>query len=207
MQEKQVTIGGVRHPLEPPFFVLATQNPIEQEGTYTLPEAQQDRFMFKILVDYPSAQEEIDIVKNTTSGTPEKVNAVISGDEVVAMQAAVRGVPVSDDVIRYATKLVRATRVSAEEADAGLKEWVTWGAGPRASQYLILGAKTRAAMAGRVNVTPEDVQKVALPVLRHRIVLNFAAESEGMTADKVLTDLLKNNPPHQTAVTDKVESF
>lgn len=207
MQEKQVTVAGHIHKLNLPFFVLATQNPVEQEGTYPLPEAQQDRFMFKIMVGYPTADEEVNIVKATTTGSAEEVNSVLTGEEVINLQAAVREIPVSDEVIRYATHLVRLTRVTTDEADSGLREWVSWGAGPRASQYLVLGAKTRAAMDGRVNVTPEDVQNVALPVLRHRIVLNFAAESEGMSADKVLEDLIKNNPPHKTTVTDKVESF
>jgi len=207
MQEKQVTVAGHIHKLSLPFFVLATQNPVEQEGTYPLPEAQQDRFMFKILVGYPTAEEELAIVKSTTTGSLEDVCPVISADEVLELQEAVRKVPVSDEVIKYATQLVRSTRVTTDEADAGIKEWISWGAGPRASQYLILGAKTRAAMAGRVNVTTEDIQQVALPVLRHRLVLNFAAESEGMTADRVISDLLKNHPPHKTVITDKVESF
>lgn len=207
MQEKQVTVGGNMHKLNLPFFVLATQNPIEQEGTYPLPEAQQDRFMFKILVGYPSAEEELNIVKSTTSGKMVEPQQVVTGDEILEMQAAIKEIPVTDEVITYATKLVRATRVSTDEADPAIKEWLAWGAGPRASQYLILGAKTRAALAGRVNVSAEDVQAVAIPVMRHRIVLNFAAESEGLTADKVLSDLLSKMPPHKTAVTEKVSNF
>lgn len=207
MQEKQVTVAGNVHKLELPFFVLATQNPIEQEGTYPLPEAQQDRFLFKILVDYPSAEEELEIVKATTVGKVVELNPVIDGPTVLKMQGAVQAIPVADDVIRYATSLVRKTRVSTDEADPKIREWISWGAGPRASQTLVLAAKTRAALDGRANVSVDDISAVAIPALRHRIAVNFAAESEGMTPDKVLQALLDANPPHKNAVSDKVESF
>jgi MoxR-like ATPase len=207
MQEKQVTVAGNVHPLKLPFFVLATQNPIEQEGTYPLPEAQQDRFMFKVMVDYPTAEEELAIIRSTTGGSQEEIQAVLNGEEVLHLQQAISKIPVSDSVISYATNLVRKTRVSTSEVEPSIKEWISWGAGPRAGQYLIRGAKTRAALQGNGHVSPEDVIAVAKPVLRHRIVVNFAAESEGMTTDKVIEQLIKNCSPHQTAITDKVESF
>jgi MoxR-like ATPase len=207
MQEKQVTVAGNAHRLDLPFFVLATQNPIEQEGTYPLPEAQQDRFFFKVLVDYPSVNEEFDIIKMTTTDIVGEPNPVIDGPTVLKMQAAVRSLPVADDVIRYATTLVRKTRVNTGEVDPQVREWISWGAGPRASQTLILAAKTRAALDGRLHVAADDVAAVLAPALRHRIAVNFAAESEGMTSDKVLMALLQANPPHQSPVSQKVESF
>ncbi|MGE4159626.1 MAG: AAA family ATPase [Planctomycetota bacterium] len=207
MQEKQVTVSGNLHKLDLPFFVLATQNPIEQEGTYPLPEAQQDRFMFKVLVGYPTAEEELNIVRSTTSGSSATLQSVLGGEEILAMQKAIRELTVSDEVVRYATDIVRSTRVSTPDADKGLREWVTWGAGPRASQFLVLAAKTRAALQGRVHVGVADVAASAIPVLRHRIVLNFAAESEGMTPDRVLADLLKSRGAHPSAVADKAENF
>jgi MoxR-like ATPase len=194
MQERQVTVGGVRHPLPDPFFVLATQNPIEQEGTYPLPEAQQDRFMFKVFVRYPSLDEEVDIVRRTTAAPAGKVDSVLTSEEILQLQGVVRRVPVSDAVINYAARLVRATRISEPEAAPFVGDYLTWGAGPRATQYLILAAKARAVLHGNYHVSVGDVQAVALPVLRHRIVTNFNAESEGVTPDVVVKKLLAHVP-------------
>jgi MoxR-like ATPase len=194
MQERQVTVGGVRHPLPAPFFVLATQNPIEQEGTYPLPEAQQDRFMFKIYVGYPAWEEEFDIVRLTTADQLGEVTKVLSAKEIIDLQAIVRRVPASNHVIEYAMRLVRKTRVQEEGAAGFAGEWITWGAGPRESQYLVLGAKARAVLEGRYAVTTDDVKSVAHPVLRHRIITNFNAESEGMTPDRIIDRLLKETP-------------
>lgn len=194
MQEKQVTVGGERHPLEQPFFVLATQNPIEQEGTYPLPEAQLDRFMFNILVTYPSADEELEIMQRTTSGQGEAVSAVVDSDQILKLQKLVRKVPIADDVIRYALNLIRATRVSTGGVPDFIRKNIEWGAGPRAGQYLVLGGKANAILEGRPNVTYDDIAKVAHPVLRHRIVTNFAAEAEGVTSDHVITRLLEETP-------------
>ncbi len=191
MQEKQVTIGGTRHELPAPFFVLATQNPIEQEGTYTLPEAQQDRFMFKVFVEYPSYDEEFHIAATTTSQETPVVEELMSGEEILHLQNLVRRIPVAPHVIHYALRLVRATRVEEDDAPEFVKEWVSWGAGPRAMQYLLLGGKARAALDGRVFVTTDDVKAVAHPVLRHRVISNFNAESAGITSDKVIDKLLK----------------
>jgi MoxR-like ATPase len=200
MQELQVTVGGKRHALELPFFVLATQNPIEQEGTYPLPEAQLDRFMYMILVDYPTEQEELEIMKLTTSGFDSKLKPVLSGQQIVQLQDIVRRVPIADHVIKYAMSLSRATRVSKGGVPDFVREWVQWGAGPRASQYLIIGAKAHAVLNGRYYVTTDDIKAVAHPVLRHRIITNFSAEAEGITTDKVIDKLL-------TVIPDKTAEF
>ncbi len=197
MQEKEVTASGQTFPLDLPFFVLATQNPIELEGTYPLPEAQLDRFMFNVFVDYPSQREEEQIVASTTSSYEAKLDRVLGGNEIVELQKLVRRVPVSEHVIRYAVRLARATRSGSTE-DGGapdfVKQWVSWGAGPRASQYLVLGAKSRAVLQGRFTPGIDDVRAVALSVLRHRIVTNFTAEAEGVKPDRVIEELLKHVP-------------
>jgi MoxR-like ATPase len=190
MQERQVTAGGTRYKLEPPFFVLATQNPIEQEGTYPLPEAQLDRFMFLVKVDYPSMEEEVRIVEMTTVPMKDQVSQVLTGPEILEIQDVVRRVPVSEKVVRYVLRLVRATRVGTAEAPAFVNERVAWGAGPRASQYLVLAAKARALLQGRMHVAIEDVRAVAHPVLRHRLVTTYAAEAEGISTDKIVDELL-----------------
>ena len=192
MQEHRVTVGGKTYKLPEPFFVLATQNPIEQEGTYPLPEAQLDRFMFMVHVGYPSRDEEMDIMRRTTSAFHQKLTAVFSGQELLGLQEVVRKVPVGDHVYAFAVDLVRATRVSESYCAPEVKRWLDWGAGPRASQYLLLGAKARALLHGRFHATIEDVIAVAKPVLRHRIVLNFAAESEGMTTDIMVDKILES---------------
>ena len=190
MQEHEVTASGQTFKLDEPFFVLATQNPIEQEGTYPLPEAQLDRFMFNIHVDYPSYEEEHAIVKSTTAGMRQDLSKVMSGGEIQQLQQLVRKVPVSDHVIDYAIKLVRATRRTEGEVRDYISNWVTWGAGPRASQYLILGAKTNAILNGRYTPSIEDVQYVAKPVLRHRIVTSFNAEADGVDTLQIIDKLL-----------------
>jgi MoxR-like ATPase len=200
MQEMQATVGGKRHALSTPFFVLATQNPIEQEGTYPLPEAQLDRFMFMIHVGYPTEQEELEIMKLTTSAFDFKLTTVLSGEEIQKLQDLVRRVPVADHVIRYAMALARATRVSEGGVPDFVKEWVHWGAGPRASQYLIIGAKAHALLQGRYYVTVADIKAIAHPVLRHRIVTNFTAEAEGITTDKVVDKLLEVIPAKEAEV-------
>ncbi len=197
MQERQVTVGGIRHPLPDPFFVLATQNPIEQEGTYPLPEAQQDRFMFKIFVRYPSYEEEYRIAEKTTAAFSTEVERVLSGEEIIALQKIVRRVPAAPHVIGYALRLVRQTRVHEGNAPDFIRAWVTWGAGPRAVQYLLLGGKARAILKGRCHVATEDVRAVAHPVLRHRIITNFNAEAEGITPDKVTDKLLEITPENE----------
>jgi MoxR-like ATPase len=198
MQEHQVTAGGEKHPLPQPFFVLATENPIEQEGTYPLPEAQLDRFMFNIFVDYPDEAEELDIIKLTTATYQAELREVLSGEDILSLQEIVRRVPVSDHVIQYALKLTRMTRVTKDEAPAYVKNWLSWGAGPRASQYLILGGKARALLQGRYYVSTEDIKAVAHPVLRHRIITNFSAEAEGITPDKIIDRLIAENPSHES---------
>ncbi|MBK7091225.1 MAG: MoxR family ATPase [bacterium] len=190
MQEHEVTASGHTFKLDEPFFVLATQNPIEQEGTYPLPEAQLDRFMFNIHVDYPSYEEEHAIVKSTTAVMRQDVGKIMSGSEIQQLQQLVRKVPVSDHVIDYAIKLVRATRRTEGQVRDYIANWVTWGAGPRASQYLILGAKTNAILSGRYTPSIEDVQYVAKPVLRHRIVTSFNAEADGVDALQIIDKLL-----------------
>jgi MoxR-like ATPase len=194
MQEHEVTAGSNTFKLEQPFFVLATQNPIELEGTYPLPEAQLDRFMFNIYVDYPSQEEENEIVRTTTSAYTSDVGIIMKAEEIIQLQDLVRRVPVSDHVIAYAVKLARATRIGENgEAPDYIKNYVSWGAGPRASQYLILGAKTRAILHGRTTPSTDDVKAVARPVLRHRIVTSFAAEAENISSldivDKLLADV------------------
>jgi len=191
MQEQHVTVGGTNHPLPQPFFVLATQNPIEQEGTYPLPEAQQDRFMFKVFVQYPSYEQEYRIAEVTTSKFVAAVDRVMSAEEVVRMQEIVRRVPVAPRVIHYALQLVRATRVGEQDVPDFVSEWVSWGAGPRAVQYLLLGGKARAALNGRPFVSTDDIRAAAHPVLRHRVITNFHAESEGVTPDHVVDRLLE----------------
>ena len=198
MQERQVTAGGKKHELDEPFFVLATQNPIEQEGTYPLPEAQLDRFMFNILVDYPSEDEEVEIMKRTTIGQEAAVEEILNGEEIIQLQEIVRRVPVADEVIRYVLRLTRATRITKDEAPEYIKDWLAWGAGPRASQYLILGAKARAVLYGRNHVSAEDVQAVAYPVLRHRILTNFSAEAEGVSPETIIGRLIEDTPVHDT---------
>ncbi|MCE9634294.1 MAG: MoxR family ATPase [Planctomycetes bacterium] len=197
MQEYQVTAGGKRYALNPPFFVLATQNPIEQEGTYPLPEAQLDRFMFNVKVEYPSEAEELSIVQRTTGGEKSEVSQILSAADILAVQEAVRRVPVADPVVGYAVRLVRATRQNQPEAPEFVKSWVRWGAGPRAAQYLILGAKARALINGRNYVSTDDVKAVAHPVLRHRVLTNFQAEAEGVTSDVVVDRLLETVPAHE----------
>ena len=195
MMERQVSVGGQRHPLPDPFFVLATQNPIEQEGTYPLPEAQLDRFMFMVQVPYPTKDEEREILRRTTSGSVDEPSSCISSEELVEMQALIRSIPVSDEVYDYALALTRGTRVRGDEPLEFLREWINWGAGPRASQFLVLGAKAHAAIAGRPQVAKEDVRAVAHPVLRHRIVTNFSAAAEGMTSDTIIDRLLEQVDP------------
>ena len=190
MQEKSITASGVNYKLPSPFFVLATQNPIEQEGTYPLPEAQLDRFMFNIWVDYPTFAEEMAIVKSTTSNQTTTLNSVITGEEIVAYQQLIRRIPVADNVLEYAVKLVAKTRLNDPIAPKITKEYLTWGAGPRASQYLILGAKTHAAINGRFSPDIDDVKAIAKPILRHRLVRNYRAEAEGYSMDKIIEELL-----------------
>lgn len=197
MQERQVTVGRVRHQLSDPFFVLATQNPIEQEGTYPLPEAQQDRFMFKVLVTYPTFAEEFEVARRTTSTLVDTVKPVVAPDEIIALQKLVREVPVSDHVIRYTLSLVRQTRVSEQGIPSFVSEQLAWGAGPRAVQFLIVGAKARALMNRRSHVTIADIQALAKPVLRHRIVVNFSAESDGISSDNVIDQLLTTTPTQE----------
>jgi MoxR-like ATPase len=193
MQEKQVTAGGQTFNLALPFFVLATQNPIELEGTYPLPEAQLDRFMFNVLVDYPSQEEEEKIVATTTSAYEAKLERVLGAEDILALQKLIRRVPVADHVVRYAVRLARATRGGAGGVEL-VGKWVSWGAGPRASQYLVLGAKTRAVLLGRFAPGIEDVKAVAPSVLRHRIVTNFTAEAEGIKPERIIAELLKSVP-------------
>ncbi|MCY3737249.1 MAG: MoxR family ATPase [Gemmatimonadaceae bacterium] len=193
MQEHAVTAGGKTMRLKEPFFVLATQNPIEQEGTYPLPEAQLDRFLFELRIDYPEAAEEEEIVRTTTAVSPEPVSRVLDGERIAAFQRLVRQVPVADQVIEYAVRLVRATR-PGEGASERVREMVNWGAGPRASQNLVLAGKARAALQGRHSVSLDDVRAVALPVLRHRIVVNFHAEAQAVDADQLARRLLEEVP-------------
>src|SRR6478609_7168880 len=197
MQERQVTVGRVRHQMADPFLVLATQNPIEQEGTYPLPEAQQDRFMFKVLVTYPSFKDEFEVARRTTSTASQTVTAILSPEEIRELQELVRTVPISDHLIRYTLALVRQTRVREPGAPDFAREQLAWGAGPRATQFLILGAKARALIHGRPHVALEDIRTLAKPVLRHRIVVNFAAESDGITTDHIVDRLLEVTPTHE----------
>ena len=190
MQEYAVTVAGQKHSLEKPFFVLATQNPIEQEGTYPLPEAQLDRFMFMVTLDYPSYEEELAIVKNTTSNKKATVNKVINGAEIQEFQQLVRRVPVADNVVEYAVRLVHKTRPNTQGAAEETKKFLEWGAGPRASQNLILAAKCNALLNGKYSPDIEDVKAVAIPVLRHRIIRNFKAEAEGIGVEQIVKALL-----------------
>ncbi|MDG1333389.1 MAG: AAA family ATPase [Crocinitomicaceae bacterium] len=190
MQERSVTAAGKNYPLPAPFFVLATQNPIEQEGTYPLPEAQLDRFMFNVWVDYPSFSEEMAIVKATTSNQTVSLQRIIDGDKIMEYQDLIRRIPVADNVLEYAVKLVGKTRVNDETAPKITKDYITWGAGPRASQYLIVGAKCHAALNGKYSPDIEDVKAVAKPILRHRLVRNYRAEAEGYSMDRIIEELL-----------------
>lgn len=191
MQEYKVTVAGKTYPLEKPFFVLATQNPIEQEGTYPLPEAQLDRFMFNLWLDYPSYNEEVEIVKATTGAFTPVVEPVITAGELVKYQELIRSVPVADNIIEYAARIVHSTRPNAPEAPAFIKDWVRWGAGPRASQYMILAAKTRAVLYGRFTPNKDDVKAVLNPILRHRVITNFSAEAEGITSVEIVKKLIE----------------
>jgi MoxR-like ATPase len=201
MQERQVTVGRVRHRLANPFFVLATQNPIEQEGTYPLPEAQQDRFMFKVFVKYPSFNEEFEIARRTTALQVDEPTHVLSGDQILELQTLVRKVPVTDHVIHYTLALARQTRVGEPGVPKYIKEWLSWGAGPRAVQNMVLGAKARALLKGRAHVQVEDIQQLAYPVLRHRILTNFTAASEGITPDMVIKRLIEETPSREGELT------
>jgi MoxR-like ATPase len=191
MQEHQVTIGGKRYPLEEPFFVLATQNPIEQEGTYPLPEAQLDRFMFRVDVGYPTEDEEVEVLNMTTSTYEAQIEPVLTAEQIIHLQKLVRKVLISEEIKRYIVRLVRRTRAGQPEADERVNKWVAWGAGPRACQYLVIGAKASAILNGRHEVRHEDVATVAKPVLGHRIVTNFAASAEGVDSKKIVDELVQ----------------
>lgn len=190
MQEYAVTVSGQKHNLSRPFFVLATQNPIEQEGTYPLPEAQLDRFMFMVSLDYPTFEQEMLIVKNTTSSRTVQVNKILTGEEIIGFQQLIRKVPVADNVVEYAVKLVHKTRPNIANASAQANTWLEWGAGPRASQNMVLAAKCHALFNGKYSPDIEDIRAVAYPILRHRIVRNFKAEAEGVTTEKIISELL-----------------
>ena len=202
MQERQVTVGRERRPLSDPFFVLATQNPIEQEGTYPLPEAQQDRFMFKVFVEYPNFEHEFEVARRTTTVQADDVKPVLGAEEILQLQRVVREVPVTDHVIRYALSLVRQTRVGYPGTPDFVSDMLNWGAGPRAVQFLILGGKARALLHGRTHVSTDDIQALAKPVFRHRLVMNFAAESEGITPDNVVERLLAITPTKEDELTN-----
>ncbi len=191
MEERQVSSAGKKHALDRPFFVLATQNPIEQEGTYPLPIAQLDRFMFMTYVDYPTAAEELEIVHRTTSAYAAEIDSLVTKEEILDLNALVRKVQLSDDVIRYAMDIVRRSRVRTKEAPSFVKEWISWGAGPRATQFLLLGAKARAMLRGRPDARPGDVRAVAPAVLRHRILPSYHAEAEGITPDDIVLEILE----------------
>ena len=193
MQEHKVTTGGQTYILEEPFFVLATQNPIEQEGTYPLPEAQLDRFMFNIKIDYPDHEEEVAIVKSTTSGIDNELNIIIGREDLLLYQDLVRRVPIADNVIEFAVELVSKTRPQSDKAFAAVSGWIEWGAGPRASQYLVLGAKARAVLDGRPAPEIDDIKAMARPILRHRLITNFNAEAEGLNTDDILSILLEDD--------------
>jgi MoxR-like ATPase len=191
MQEKAITVAGATHKLSQPFFVLATQNPIEQEGTYPLPEAQLDRFMFNVSLDYPTLAQELLIVKNTTSAATPDVKKILNAEQIIYFQHLVRNIPVADNVLEYAVKLVAKTRPTSDLASPEIKRLLNWGAGPRASQFLILGAKCHAVLHGKYSPDIEDVKAVAKPVLRHRIIRSYHAEAEGLTADDIISRLLQ----------------
>jgi len=203
MQEKRVSSGGVDYKLDEPFFVLATQNPIEQEGTYPLPEAQLDRFLFNIMVKYPSRDEELDIMRSVTSDDEPVLNEVVDAASILEFQHVVRRIPVADHVFQYAAALVRATRPDEPDAPEFIKNLLAWGAGPRASLNLILAGKARAALRGRTHVAIEDIKALCLPVLRHRIIPSFAARSEGMTGDALIEKLLEEIPSDETLLTQQ----
>ena len=194
MQENKVTTGGITHSLDKPFFVLATQNPIEQEGTYPLPEAQLDRFMFKIKINYPTKDQEVKIVKSTTGSHKQNLNQIISKEELIEFQNIVRDIPVADNVVQYAVNFVTSTRPKNEDSPKFIKDWLEWGAGPRASSFLILGSKAIAALDGRTTPDINDVQEIAKPVLRHRIIANFNAEAENITSDDIIDKLINVVP-------------
>jgi MoxR-like ATPase len=204
MQEHHVTTGGHTLPLPEPFFVLATQNPIEQEGTYPLPEAQLDRFMFNVIVGYPTRSEELEIMKRTTSTQRAELEPVLSGEQILKLQEVVRQVVVAEHVFEYAAELVRATRPKQRDVPKFIPELVAWGAGPRASQYLILGGKARAILHGRLHVTTDDIKAVAYPVLRHRLVTTFHADAEGVTTDDIITRLIEAIPLPQEEAAARV---
>ena len=191
MQEHQVTAAGFRHVLEEPFFVLATQNPIEMEGTYPLPEAQLDRFMFNVVMDYLPEDDEVRVVTQTTAGRPAEIAALFSGEDVLRFHRMVRSVPIAEEIVRYAVRLAAASRPQQSGSAAFINEWVSWGAGTRAGQFLVLGAKARALLQGRAHVAVEDVQALAYPTLRHRILLNYRAEAEGVTSSEIIRRLLE----------------
>lgn len=190
MQEKCVTINGIKNELPKPFFVLATQNPIEQEGTYPLPEAQLDRFMFNIILDYPSFEEEVQVVKSTTGSTTQAVKHILNAAEIIEFQQLIRKIPITDNVLEYAVRLVHKTRPGREQATATVNNYIAWGAGPRAAQYLVLGAKCHAALRGKYSPDIEDVRAVATPILRHRMFKNYKAEAEGYSIEKIVKELL-----------------
>jgi MoxR-like ATPase len=192
MQEHQVTSAGVRHTLPEPFFVLATQNPIEMEGTYPLPEAQLDRFMFNVVIDYLPEDEEVAVVTQTTARPPEPIVPILTGEDVLRFHDLVRKVPVAEDLVRYAVRLAAASRPHQKNSLDYINEWVSWGAGLRAGQYLVLGAKVRALLYGRAHVTLEDIQALAQPTLRHRILINYRAEAEGISVGNVIDRLLES---------------
>ena len=194
MQEHQVTAAGVRYALPKPFFVLATQNPIEMEGTYPLPEAQLDRFMFNVVIDYLPEDDEVAVVRETTAGKTATIEPIFSGEDVIAFHEIVRRVPIAEDVIRYAVRVAAASRPRGKDAPEFIQKWVNWGAGTRAGQFMVLGAKARALLAGRSHATFDDIRALAQPALRHRILLNYRAEAEGMTIEKLITELLEKVP-------------
>jgi len=212
MQEHQVTVGGQRHKLPQPFFVLATQNPIEQEGTYPLPEAQLDRFMFSVFVDYPGENEELEIVKRTTADLDVKVTPTLDASEITQLMRIVRRVPIADHIARYGLQLARLTRHQLPDAPEFVRQYVMWGAGPRASQYLVLGAKARAILQGRYYVSQDDIRAAALPVLRHRIKTNFNADAEGVSTDDIVRRLIDfvprviEDPPHDRATRQREQA-
>ncbi|HVX85156.1 MAG TPA: AAA family ATPase [Phycisphaerae bacterium] len=192
MQEHQVTAAGTRYPLEEPFFVLATQNPIEMEGTYPLPEAQLDRFMFNVVIDYLPENDEVAVVTRTTAGKPKAIEPLYTGEDVLRFHEIVRKVPIAEDVVRYAVRLAAASRPSNKESPDFVKQWVSWGAGLRAAQFLVLGGKVRALLGGKAHVSTADIKALALPALRHRILLNYRAEADGATVDSVIARLLES---------------
>jgi MoxR-like ATPase len=195
MQEHQVTAAGIRHRLEEPFFVLATQNPIEMEGTYPLPEAQLDRFMFNVVMDYLPEAEEAEVVRRTTAAPVSSIEPLLHGEDVLRFQDLVRRVPVAEEMIRYAVRLAAASRPNRPEAHEYINQWVHWGAGTRAAQFLILGAKARALLQGRTHVSTDDIRTLAAPVFRHRVLLNYRAEAEGIRVDEVIRRLLEGVKP------------